>query len=144
MFRKIHSNRNPDDTIWRSLMTEFAVYINKAKSNFKSLLIAYPKHAYAIMVLLLLGSMLLTLTIGKPAKPKSLPENSRSLTQPARDGLSRLITGAGQFSESIRLKEEISAILAKDSLNGADSVHLEKAIDRLHQLTIKTNSHEPH
>lgn len=139
MFRKIHSNRKPGDTLWSSLAEEFSVYLNQFKIRFQSILKAYPKQAFALMVLLIVGSFLFTVIPWKTGSPKAAANHSGIGARPVQNSLSQILSHADALRESIRLKEEITAVLAKDSLNGADSIHLEKAIDRLHQLTLKTN-----
>ncbi|MEJ2880384.1 hypothetical protein [Pedobacter sp. GR22-6] len=142
MFRKIHSNRKPGVTVWSSLTEEFQVYLDKLKSRLRSLLIAYPKQAFALMIGLIIASLIFSLTGVEKPKATAAVSKRIPVIRPVENGLSQILTQADALRESVRIKEEILLMLDKDSLTAADSVHLEKAIDRLHQLTITSNPYD--
>nr|WP_068890427.1 hypothetical protein [Pedobacter panaciterrae] len=143
MFRKIHSNRDPQDTILKALRKEFGAYIDYLKNRVIHVLRTYPKMAFFLMVLLMSASILLTLTVCKPVKKVNEISVGHAV-KPAQDGIGQIMSKAAAINESLHLKQEITALIAKDSLSASDSIRLEVAIDRLHQLTLKTNPNEPH
>lgn len=142
MFRKIHSNRNPGDTLFSALGNEFAVYRNAAKIRVQAFLVAYPKPVFGIMVICILASAVLTLTVLRPGKSGPKP-TVKTVTETAGRGFSQILSTADALRETLRIKQEISAIIARDTLTAADSLRLEKALDRFHQLTQTSNPNAP-
>jgi len=143
MFRKIHSNRDPRDTVFVALRQEFAACFNFLQSKSLLLLRSYPRIAFIGMLLFMCASLLLTLTVYKPEQKGSRVSVVDAL-KPAQDGIGQVMNQAEAIREHLRLKQEITMLIAKDSLSTSDSADLELAIERLHQLTLKTNPHEPH
>jgi hypothetical protein len=144
MFRKIHSNRNPENTIASELCKEFAVHFNKVWGFITALLKKYPKPAFALMILFMLGSMVLSFTVLRNIEKKEAGQPVKSLGAPVQNGFSQIMQKGAALQESIAIKRQIEALISKDSLTGPDSIRLERAIDRLHQLTIIANKHEQH
>jgi hypothetical protein len=142
MFRKIHSKRDPNDTLFSALGKEFAVYLNVVKVRFQAFLKAYPNWIFGFMVMSILSSIVYTLTVSKRAKPRS-NITVKKVTEPAGQGFSQILSTADALRESLHIKREISALIAKDSLTSTDSLLLKNALDRFHQLTITTNPDAP-
>jgi hypothetical protein len=144
MFRKIHSNRNPQDTLLSELRKEFAVYIDRINASITGFLKQHPNLVYTLMVLFLAASMLLSFTIlhNEGQKPGV---SAKVMASPVSEGFGRILTTGAALKESIQLKAQIETLIAKDSLSKADSAFLGKAIDRLHQLSIPhEKSNQPH
>ncbi|NQX54475.1 hypothetical protein HQN86_12695 [Pedobacter panaciterrae] len=142
MFRKIHSKRDPSDTLYSALAREFRAYIDWLKAKIRGLLKAYPKPVFAFMVVSIIVSASLAVTVFRSEKPTSVPQIKPAVSTVGK-GFSQILATADALRESLEIKREISALIAKDSLSSADSVLLEKALNRFHQLTITTNSNEP-
>jgi hypothetical protein len=142
MFRKIHSNRDPGDTLHSSLRKEFSVYFDALGIRIRLVLKTYPKQVFAGMVVLILGSTVFTLFLQKPPKSKLAAQVLKSMTQPAQKGFSQILTQADALSESLRLRNEILTMIALDTLSRNDSIRLQRKIDRFHELTLKTSSHD--
>ena len=141
MFRKIHSNRDSQDTLFSELGKEFAVYIGKFKAWFTQICHTYPKQVYSLMVILMLSSFALSFLFFQKAKPKSLVVQTQApahkMSAPVQDGFGQIIQKGQELKDAIALKSHIETLLAKDSLSSNDSVALGKAIDALHDLSIK-------
>jgi len=136
MFKKIHSKRNPKDTLFTEIRKEFAVYIDRISSNIVYFLTKHPDLTYFMMLLFLGASMILSFTVFRNKEPK--PEvSSNVIVSPISNGFSRILETGAALKESIQLKEQIEFLIAKDTLSKADSLFLGKAIDRLHQLSIQ-------
>jgi hypothetical protein len=143
MFKKIRSNRDPEHTVYRELKKEFGVYFGKADNCLNSILTRYPKHAFALMVILMTVSIGLSFTVFRN-KEKAAPRavhNSQSLFAPANDGFNRILETGAALKQTIGLKKQIDSLTAKSSLDHADSAALEKALDRLQQLNKNLNKH---
>lgn len=140
MFRKIHSNRDPTDTLFSALGKEFDVYLSAAKARVQAFLMAYPKPVFGFMVICILVSAMLTLTVFRSVKPKKTAPVRTVAVSSAGQGFSQILSTADALRESLQIRQEISALIAKDSLTAADSLRLEKALDRFHQLTITIKS----
>lgn len=141
MFRKIHSNRDSQDTLFSELGKEFAVYIGKFKVWFIKICQTYPKQVYSLMVILMLSSFALSFLFLQTAKPKPLAVQKQApahmMGAPVKDGFGQIMQKGQALKDAIALKSHIEMLLAKDSLNSNDSATLAKAIDSLHDLSIK-------
>lgn len=138
MFRKIHSNRDPRDTLFSEISREFSVYIQKFKHWFSGICLTYPKAVYSTMILLMIGSAISSFLFLQTKKP--VPQKAKSaseVTVPVKNGFGQILEKGLALQEAVELKTQIEMLIAKDSLTSIDSVSLEKAIDRLHMLSIK-------
>lgn len=141
MFRKIHSNRDSQDTLFSELGKEFAVYIGKFKAWFIKICQAYPKQVYSLMVIIMLSSFALSILFIQKTKPQHLIAQTQApahkMGAPVQDGLGQIMQKGQALKEAIALKSHIEMLLAKDNLSSNDSAALTKAIDSLHDLSIK-------
>ena len=141
MFRKIHSNRDNQDTLFSELSKEFAVYISKCKAWFIKICQTYPKPVYSLMVILMLSSFALSFLFIQKTKPKPLAVQTQApahkMSAPVQDGFGQIMQKGQALKDAIALKSHIEMLLAKDSLSSNDSAALGKAIDSLHDLSIK-------
>jgi hypothetical protein len=136
MFKKIHSNRDPKDTLFTEIRKEFAVYIDSMSRKIVYFLKKNPDLTYTMMLLFLGTSIILSFTVFRNKDPR--PEVSANvIVSPITNGFSRILETGAALKESIKLKEQIELLIAKDTLTKADSLFLGKAIDRLHQLSIQ-------
>ena len=149
MFRKLHSNRDPNDTLLRELKKEFSVYFGKAENGINALLQQYPKEAYGAMLVLMLISLVLSFTILKnrdPVKPVPVISvtgkgNSRQsgVLSPLSGGINQLLQTTSGLKQTMELKQQIDTLLSKAVLSHADSVRLAAALDRLQHLQQSLN-----
>lgn len=144
MFRKIHSNRDPKDTLFSELQKEFAVYLDRIAFSITGFLKMNPNLVYTLMLLFLAASMVLSFTILRHREQQP-GVSANVMVNPVSDGFGRILETGTALKESIRLKAQIETLIAKDTLTKADSLYLGKAIDRLHQLSIPyEKSTQPH
>lgn len=134
MWKRIHSNRDPRDTLYSELKKEFGTYFQLAGKNGSRLLEMYPRVAFVGMIVLLLASAALSFTLfrhpGKPAHVAVSP-----MVRPVSDGLSRIMDAADGIKETFVLKKLVDSLTAKTALNGRDSMALDSALDRLKVIT---------
>ncbi|SDF69736.1 hypothetical protein SAMN05216464_1258 [Mucilaginibacter pineti] len=143
MFRKLHSNRDPRDTLFRELKKEFSVYFGKAESGITASLRRYPKQAYGAMVVLMLVSLVLSFTIFRhrepavsvtPAITSVQPGKPTEMLSPVSSGFGQILRTTFTLRQTLELKQQIDTLLTKRSLTAADSTRLATALDRLQHL----------
>lgn len=138
MFRKIHSNRDPRDTVFTEMRKEFSSHIQKFNTWFCGICLKFPKLIYTAMVVLIMASFVLSILLFRKEKPKSQTVNvSLKTAAPVPDGFGQIMQKGYALKEAVSLKAQVEALIAKDSLSSKDSVSLGKAIDRLHDLSIQ-------
>jgi hypothetical protein len=142
MFKRIHSNRKPEDTLWKALHQEFSGYFVKAGLRFGILFGNYPRVIFGAMVGLLLFSGALSFTVfrhpvkssaARPAMQDQQP-NSLKSPHPLDAGFTRILEAGSALKQTLELKERVESTLAKGRLTHTDSVTLENALDSLRQL----------
>jgi hypothetical protein len=133
MWKKIHSNRDPRDTIYSELQKEFSMYFEKAHAAGKSVLTRYPKFFFGGMVAVMLVSMALSFTLFRhPGAIKT--SRSPQKVSPVQDGFSQILQATGKIRETLRLKHLVDSISAKKGLSGADSILLDSALNQLQRI----------
>ncbi|HKG07287.1 MAG TPA: hypothetical protein VKB19_12545 [Pedobacter sp.] len=142
MFRKLHSNPDkadqPPATVFSELRREFGRYYHHLVNCSKALLKKYPKVAFAAMILLMLGSLVLSFTDFR-RKPVKTQRSASEVSMPLENGFGEILSKGASLQQMITLKQEIEILLAKDSLSHLDSLQLSGAIDTLHQLSIRSS-----
>jgi|GEM_PF-487902 len=151
MFKRIHSNRDPNDTLFSEIKKEFGAYFGKAESCSKVIMERHAKVIFMFMVGILIISIALSFTVFRhpDVPPKSFIKANVPLatsTQPAvlSDGFSRIMQVGSALREMITLKKRVDSITSKKALTRQDSIILEKDLDRLQQINNpknKTNGH---
>ena len=149
MFKKIHSNRNPNDTVFTELKKEFSPYFYLFGKKANNILTRYPKSIFGIMVGLILASFILSLTIfnvdgnidhpPKKGLVNSTDSTPSKLNISADDGLNSIIETTGNLKETIKLKQQINSIIAKKKLTKQDSLELQEALNQLQELNRQIN-----
>lgn len=143
MFRKLHSNRDPRDTLLRELKKEFSVYFGKAESGVTACLRRYPKQAYGAMLVLMLVSLVLSFTVFRHREPASsdVPATTSlkaspppSVLSPVSGGFGQILRTTSTLKQTLQLKQQIDTLLTKRTLTAADSIRLATALDRLQHL----------
>jgi hypothetical protein len=137
MWRKIHSNRDPRDTVYSELKKEFNPYFGKVDNLGKTVLNRYPKFFFGAMVLVMLVSMVLSFTVFRHQKPVH-PDTQKQQINPVQDGFGQIMQVTGKIRETLRLKHLVDSISAKKQLSPADSTALDSALNQLQRIkTIK-------
>lgn len=133
MWKKIRSDRCPEDTLLSEIRREFRPYFDKAATGVRALLRRFPKTIFGAMIFLMLASLVLTFTLFRhPDQPKAVA--TKTVVHPLTDGFSRILQAGAQLSETIRLKKLIDSISAKKALSAADSTGLYQALDSLQRI----------
>ena len=133
MWKKIHSNRDPRDTLLSELRKEFSVYFGIAGAFGKSFLSRYPKFFFGMMVSLMAASVILSFTLFRHpgvVTPKVQPGK----VSPVQDGFSEIMQATGKIRVTLRLKHLVDSISEKKQLSGADSVVLDSALSQLQRI----------
>ncbi|UOE52586.1 hypothetical protein MTO98_16030 [Mucilaginibacter sp. SMC90] len=132
MWKRIHSNRDPRDTLYSEIRREFGTYFSAAGNGLKSLLNAYPKFSLVSMIVLMLISAILSFTIFRHPEPMKLAKAQP--VNPIGDGFSQIMETAVKIKINLRLKQRIDSLSARKQLTTADSLALGNALDSLHLL----------
>lgn len=143
MFRKLHSNRDPRDTLLREIKKEFSVYFSKAESGITNYLKLYPKPAYGTMLVLMLVSVILSFTVFRHQKAapsvvvRSVSQKQNKppeLLSPVSGGFGQILRTTATLKQTLELKQQIDTLLNKNLLTSADSIRLATALDQLQHL----------
>jgi len=137
MFKKIHSNRDPRDTLYSELKKEFSVYLDKGNAGFKSLVSGYPRFVFGLMIALLVASIILAVALRHNMWPKNriaAAPNNRPLS--INDGFDNIIAAGAALKQTIRLKRQVDSLTAKKTLTKTDSLILMRDLDSLQHIRI--------
>lgn len=134
MWRKIHSNRDPRDTIYSELKKEFSPYFGKANSAGKNLLGHYPKFFFGCMVTLMLASLVLSFTVFRQHEPVHPHISVKKQSNPIQDGFTQIMETAGEIRKTLKLKHLVDSISTKNHLTPADSTSLDSALTQLQRI----------
>ena len=133
MWKKIHSNRDPRDTLYSELRKEFGSYFDKGGMLTKKVTARYPRVFFYGMVLTLFVSAVLSFTLfrqkeKKPSKIAAQPVNT------LQEGFNQLLETTGRIRATLYLKHQVDSLSAKKNLTQADSIALDTALTRLDKL----------
>jgi hypothetical protein len=134
MFKKIHSNRDPRDTVWSEVRKQFSPYFDKAGTGLKKTTEQYPKFLFWMMVINITLSIVLVTTVFRPKSPpkKVAP---LSLAKPVSGGFDEIVAASKALRATITLKKQVDSITHKKTLSKADSAALLKDLDSLQHLS---------
>ena len=135
MFRKIHSNRDPRDTLYRELKKEFSAYTDKGSRFSQQLAAKYPRFLFGLMTALLLVSAVLAVWL----HPKMVPPektNTRPQSTVLNGGFDRILAAGAALGQTIRLRRQVDSITAKTVLNKSDSITLVRDLDSLQHIRL--------
>jgi len=139
MFKKIHSNRDPGDTLFSELKKEFSVYFEKGAGFCKRIVCNHPRVTFGLMISLLLGSGITTIAIHKTFLQPGKKQETIPIARPVNDGFDQILKTSAALKETIRLKKQVDSITAKKILNKADSTELLNDLDSLQRIRITIN-----
>ncbi|MES2063426.1 MAG: hypothetical protein V4456_15975 [Bacteroidota bacterium] len=135
MFRKIHSNRDPKDTLASELRKTFKPYIEKTSVVISQQMKKHPKPLFVLMLISMVISAVASFTIFRNQEPAVKKEKmSQTEINVVTDGLDQISQTAGAIHQTILLKNQIDSLSKKQNLTHQDSLTLEKDLDRLRQL----------
>ncbi|QEC74604.1 hypothetical protein [Mucilaginibacter ginsenosidivorax] len=132
MWKKIHSNRDPRDTLYSEICKEFGPYFTMVSNVGKRLAASYPKFLFGAMIFLMALSLVLSFTIFR--HPDKAKINALKKVNPVEEGFDQIMQATGNVRETLRLKKMVESISAKKQLTGADSALLDSALDRLSKI----------
>lgn len=133
MFRKIHSNRDPKDTLFSELRKEFGSYFNALGDISTSIIERCPHVTFGAMVAVLAASLFVSFTFFRQRdKPKSNPVPVRVST--VRDGITEIIIAGEKLKKTMALKTLVDSLTSKKTLTSKDSLVLDSALDRLQSI----------
>jgi len=130
MFRKIHSNRDPADTVLSEIRNEFKIYFEKASVAITQKMQKRPRLLFAIMVISLFLYAGLSFTILRNKEPADKKAKSVKINV-VSDGFNQISATANAIQQTIRLKRQIDSLSTKKMLSRQDSVILENDLDKL-------------
>jgi hypothetical protein len=140
MFRKIHSNRDPGHTLFSELAKELNPYFLGAGQWLRGFAGRYPQILFAVMVLAILVSLALSFTVLRAREPG--PGNpAKGMLYPVGAGFSQILQAGSELRETLALKRQVDSIAGKKTLSAHDSLVLEKALDRLRQISKPLKNH---
>jgi len=137
MFKKIHSNRDPRDTLYSELKKEFSVYVDKGNSVFKSLVCGYPRFFFGLMIALLVASLILAVAMHHKMLPKDgVATVPKTRAIPVNEGFDNIMAAGLALKRTIRLRRQVDSITAKKTLTQTDSLTLLRDLDSLQHIRI--------
>jgi hypothetical protein len=133
MFKKIHSDRDPRDTVISEIKKEFRPYLGKAGHGLKGAAERYPKFLFWIMVINISLSAILCFTV---FRHKELPKQAQpvKVSAPVSKGFNRIMQAGAALQQTFRLKKSVDSITRKKTLTAADSATLSKDLDSLQHI----------
>jgi hypothetical protein len=138
MFKKIHSNRDPKDTVFSELKKEFRPYFNKAAISLKRAANRYPVFLFWMMVINISLSIVLVATVfRRKEEPAKKPTMQLS---PVSDGFDQLLAAGHRLKTVIALKKQVDSLVHKKQPDAADSATLMRDLDSLQHLQIHLKS----
>ena len=133
MFRKIHSNRDPRDTLYSELKKEFSVYADKGNRFSQQLAARYPRFLFGLMTVLLLASAGLAVWL----HPKMVPPEkkaARPQSEVLNSGFDHILAAGAALKTTIHLRRQVDSITSKKVLTKADSLTLVRDLDSLQHI----------
>ena len=138
MFKKIHSNRDPRDTVFSELKKEFRPYIDGAGKRLKRAAERYPVFLFWLMVINISLSIVLVSTVFR-RKEEPAKKHAVELS-PVSDGFDQLLAAGHRLKTVIALKKQVDSLVHKKQPNAADSAQLLRDLDSLQHLQIHLKS----
>jgi len=137
MWKRIHSNRDPRDTLYSEIKKEFRPYFDKAAVAGKSFLDINPYFFFGLMILSLLISIIGAFTVSRHPEPVRHPIAKQQVST-VQDGFSEILQTTSRIRETLRLKRLVDSITVKKQLSASDSTTLDSALNQLQRIkTIK-------
>jgi hypothetical protein len=132
MWKKIHSNRDPRDTLYSELKKEFDAYFLIAGNAGRRLAGAYPRFFFGCMIFLMALSLVLSFTVFRHPEKAAITVIKK--VNPVEEGFNQIMQATGNIRETMHLKKLVDSLTAKKQLNSEDSTLLDSALDRLSKI----------
>ena len=132
MWKRIHSNRDPRDTLFSEIHKEFGSYFAIAGNAAKGLVGTYPKFFLGAMIFLMAISFVLSFTVFRHPEKANITVVKK--VNPVEDGFSQILQATGNIRETMKLKMLVDSLTAKKQLSVEDSTLLDSALDRLSKI----------
>jgi hypothetical protein len=137
MFKKMHSNRDPRDTLYSELKKEFSVYVDKGNIVFKSLVCGYPRFVFGLMITLLIASLILAVALHHTMMPEEKgARTSKNVAPTVNEGFDNIMAAGVALKQTIRLRRQVDSITAGKALTKVDSLTLLRDLDSLQHIRI--------
>lgn len=138
MFRKLHSNRDPQATLFSELRKEFLPYFQKAQHGLRGIAASYPRFLFAMMVINIVLSIVLVLTVcRRKGEPPKTPDGNPAAT--ISGDFDRIRAAGAAMQQTIRLKREIDSLTQLPALSRADTLRLSSDLDSLRHIHLTLN-----
>ena len=132
MWKRIHSNRDPRDTLYSEIRKEFGTCFSIAGNAGQRLVVTYPRFFFGCMIVLMATSLVLSFTVfHHPEKSKITVVKK---VNPVEDGFNQIMQATGNIRETMKLKKVVDSLTAKRQLSAEDSTLLDSALDRLSKI----------
>ncbi len=137
MFKKIHSNRDPRDTLYSELKKEFSVYVRKGNGFFKRVIRHYPRFVFGFMIVLLAASLILAVALHHEMLPKDRKAKPpKPGAAPVTEGFDNIMAAGVALKKTIQLRRQVDSITARKTLSKTDSLTLLQDLDSLQYIRI--------
>jgi hypothetical protein len=134
MFRKIHSNRDPNDTLVSEIKKEFKFYFEKASKTLTQKMEQRPKFTFGVMVFLMTSSAVLCFTVFRNKAPAAKDAKTVKVNA-VSDGFSQILSVSTAIKQTLALKHQVDSLTRKKSLSKSDSDMLLHDLNKLHQTS---------
>lgn len=129
MLKRIHSDRDPRDTLYSELKKEFGTYFQAGRNTAQAIFRRRPRFFFGCMIFLMLASMILSFPVLRDnEKPQQMAVKHPYI---APGGLGRILEATGQIREHLALRKLVDSLSAKKALSSADSALLDSALNRV-------------
>ncbi|MBB6131507.1 hypothetical protein [Mucilaginibacter lappiensis] len=146
MWKKINSKAGGTANFFMEFKKEFSAGFEKFGYNFRLWTEAYPRQLFIGMIVLIIGSFVISFVLIKPHhKPfiqhnnlKNLPDSSQTaagLTRKMSTGFDDIIEKTQNISKILELKKRVKALVGKKELSPVDSSTLRNDLDTLRTLS---------
>lgn len=133
MFRKLHSNRDPQDTVLTQLKIAFKPYFERCSVKITQTLKRKPKTIFAAMVIFIIFSAGLSFTICRNAAPAEKGVRNVKVNT-VSDGFDQILSASAAIKQGLSLKHQIDSLSQIKTLSKKDSEVLVNDLDKLQQL----------
>lgn len=133
MSKRIHSETHDTQKDENTPATTASKMLENQLRRFKNFLESRPKTVYAFMVVSIVSSAIIAFTVMKPPKP-SPNTTDPSVASLVSSGFGNLASTAAALGDLLELQAAVNGLLDKDSLTTTDSLMLDSALTRMHQI----------
>lgn len=132
MWKRIHSNRDPRDTVFSELSKRYRPFLKRVTGMIKTFATCYPKSILVTMIL----SLLLSIAYAFTQDPVSTPVLQQAFVPivPVQQGFEQLTGTTARIIETMQLRAVCDSLLKKQHLDPTDSLLLNRALDRIRHI----------